>query len=261
MKVRTLVVILFASSLLVLALDRGGLLVGPRTFLSSVVLPVQVGWYRFTQTIGKEVEVVGQIGTIHEDNFRLLEENDRLKAKVSELKRVEEENLQLRAQISSVATKALQLLPAQTLGFLPDFGTKELLLSEGSLHGVKIGQVVVVGEVALGKISSVQPDRSTLRLITDPSSKVLVKTSQGSKGILIGQFQAYAKLTKVLQEEKLSVGDIVFTSGEEDWPKGLIVGEVAKVSKHENELFQEAEVKPLVLYDRQDLVFVVVGNK
>ncbi|HET7713359.1 MAG TPA: rod shape-determining protein MreC, partial [Patescibacteria group bacterium] len=138
---------------------------------------------------------------------------------------------------------------------------KELIIGEGSEGGVKVGQAVIVGKVILGKITGVQADRSTLRLLTDPSSKVVAVTSSGARGLLVGQFQSFAKLTKVLQEERLDVGELVFTAGEDGWPKGLVIGEVVKVIKKDNELFQEAEIKPQLNYDKLTTVFVILGKQ
>src|SRR5581483_9392049 len=118
----------------------------------------------------------------------------------------------------------------------------------------------VLGKAIMGKIVSAEADRSTLRLLTDPESKVVVVTSAGAKGFLLGQFQSSMKLTKILQSEALDIGDIVLTSGEEDWPARLPLGEVTKVTKHDNELFQEAEVRPLANYDKLQLIFVILGQ-
>lgn len=247
--------------LLVIGLNRAGFLDGPRNFLGGGLTPLQVGWYRMGQILSEKVGLITQIGKLSSDNLKLRQDNDDLKSEIAGLRIVQKDNLSLRQQLGSPETSSFQLVAAEILGYLPAIGTKELVLSVGSSGGVKVGQAVVVGKVVLGRLSSVQSDRATLRLLTDPQSQVVVNTISGAKGILIGQYQSSSKLTKVLQDEKLNVGDAVFTSGEGDWPPRLVVGEISKVIKRDNELFQEAEVRPLIGYDKLQIVFIIAGSK
>lgn len=258
---RTQFVTISIAVVLVIGFGRAGYLDGPRNVLATVLNPFQVGWYRLGQITSEKFGLITQIGTLSSDNFRLREDYDKLKSELAGLEAVQKDNLILRQQLGSSETRGFQLIAAQTLGFVPAIGTKELLLSVGSSGGAKIGQAVVNGKVVLGRISSVQSDRSTLRLLTDPQSRVVVSTLTGARGILVGQFQSSSKLTKVLQDEKLNVGDVVFTSGEDDWPVRLVIGEIIKVVKRDNELFQEAEVRPLVNYDKLQVVFIITGYK
>jgi rod shape-determining protein MreC len=257
---RSLVLVVVVLAV-ILGLDRTGVLGPMREVLSFAITPMQLGWYRFEQGVGDRMGVISHVGTLGEDNLRVRAENDRLKVEAALMKEVVQENRILKAQLETSQTAPYKLLEVQTLGYVPDVGTKELLLSGGSRSGVKVGQVVVSGEVILGKIISTTVDKSTLRLLTDPQTKVLVGTIVGVRGILVGQFQSSLKMTKVLPEDQLNVNDQVIATGEEDWPKGLVVGEITKVSRTEGELFQEAVVGALVSYDSLQTVFVIVGNK
>ena len=234
---------------------------GLRGAAGAALVPVQVGWFRLTQSVGDKIAVISSIGSLGDANLKLQDENDVLKAQLGKLQTTQQQNNDLRAQLGAKPTTEFQLVPVETLGYVPAIGTKEMLLAAGTTSGIKVGQTVIYQEVILGKIVAVQSDRSTLQLLTDPSVKVLVYTSGGAKGILVGQFQSSVELTKVLQQENLSIGDKVLTTGEENWPKNLVVGEVTKVIKKDNDLFQEAEVRPLVSYDKLQTVFVITGVK
>lgn len=244
-----------------LALDRLGILGPVRSALSYFVTPLQLGWYRLEQGTGDRLSVIAHVGTLGDDNLKLRADNDKLKAQLATLGQVQSENKALRDQIGTPQTTGFKLLMAQTLGYIPDVGTKEILLSEGSNSGVKTSQVVVSGSVILGRVIRVTADRSTVRLLTDPQTKVLVVTVNGAKGILVGQFQSSLELTKVLPGDSLNIGDQVVATGEEGWPKGMVIGEVTKVSRTEGELFQQADVRPLVSYDSLQTVFIITGVK
>lgn len=245
----------------VVGLDRIGLLSPVRGAISFVITPVQLGWYRFEQGLGDRFGVISHVGSLGSDNLQLRATNDKLKAEIARMQEVDRENKSLKAQLQTPETTIYRLLEVQTLGYVPDIGTKELLLSGGSRAGVKVGQVVVSGNVILGKVISVSSDKSTLRLLTDPQTKLLVSTVGGVRGILVGQFQSSLEMTKVLPEDNINVGDKIVSTGEEDWPKGMVVGEVTKVSRTEGELFQEAVVRPLVSYDSLQTVYIILGNK
>lgn len=254
-------VIAVITALVLLSLDRAGILAGPRQALGNLMAPLQIGWYRTSLTISDKLLTISQIGSLSADNLKLRQENDQLKAKLAELGEVAKENSTLRKQLETPETTSFKLLVAQVVGALPTAVGKELQLAAGGSQGVKEGQVVTLGNVGLGQIASTTADRSTLRLTTDPQSKILATTGKGAHGVLVGEFQASARLTKVTQDETLNIGDVVFTTGEGDWPKRLVLGEITKVNKKDNELFQEAEVKPLANLDQLEEVFIIVGAK
>jgi rod shape-determining protein MreC len=245
-----------------LALDKMGILGSVRNSLSWATTPIQLGWYRFEQGIADRLGVIGHVGTLAQDNLKLRSDNDKLKVEIIRLSQVDKENKDLRAQLSTPQTDGYTMIETQTLGYVPDVGTKELLLSSGSSVGVREGQVVVSGNVILGRIINVTADKSTLRLLTDPQTKMLVATLRGgTRGILVGQFQSSLEMTKVLPDGDLRVGDSVVATGEENWPKGMAVGEITKISRTEGELFQQADIKPLISYDSLQTVFILRGVK
>ena len=260
MKLKRSLIVVVLLLAMILALDKVGVLGPVRRGLSWVMTPIQLGWYRFEQGAGDRWGIVSHIGVLGDDNLKLRAENDKLKVEIVRFGQVDKENKALKAQLAVPQMGGYKMVEAQTLGYVPDAGTKELLLSVGSSAGLETGQVVVSGNVVLGKIISTTADKSTLRLLTDPQTKVLVETVNGVKGILVGQFQSSLEMTKVLPEAGLNVGDALVTS-EESWPKGMVVGEITKVRRTEGELFQQADVRPLVSYDNLQTVFILITPK
>ena len=113
----------------------------------------------------------------------------------------------------------------------------------------------------MGKIISVSERASNVQLMADPDSKVAA-FSQGlegkAKGVLIGQFGSEILFDKILHEEKINVGDLVYSEGTEGFlPRGLILGRVTKVLERENEIFKQAKVQPNFNISDLDLVFVI----
>jgi rod shape-determining protein MreC len=60
------------------------------------------------------------------------------------------------------------------------------------------------------------------------------------------------------QEDTVSVGDIVFTSGlGGNFPRQIIIGQVIKVERKDYELYQTASVQPTVDFDHLEAVLIL----
>ncbi len=148
------------------------------------------------------------------------------------------------------------LVPARPIGL-----SRYLKIDQGSSSGIKVGEVVVFNENLIGRIVSISENASNVALLTDPDSKVAA-FSQGSegraKGILLGQFATDIIFDKILHEEKINIGDLVYSEGTEGYlPRGLVLGKVTQVIEQQNELFKKAKVQSIFDISDLELVFVI----
>lgn len=61
-------------------------------------------------------------------------------------------------------------------------------------------------------------------------------------------------------EASIAANDIALTSGLGGiLPRGLVVGQVTSVEKHDVDLFQSARLRPATDYDRLDVVLVITN--
>lgn len=243
-------------SLLLLLLDSLNLLYFPKSLLQQFTIPVQYGFYHSGQTIFR------QFNFLTASRFAA-KENQALKKQLAEMLI---ENAKLRKNLAEK-----QILIDQTLGLNPQtfdllgariIGTgRYLLIDKGLNDGVKTGQAVVYKESYVGQIKRVDPKTSQVLLTFDPDSKIAVFTQNKTgraRGMLIGQFGSQAFLEKILHQEPLETGDLVYTEGSEGTlPRGLILGKVSKVLENQNEVFKQAEVTPIFETENLDVVFVV----
>jgi rod shape-determining protein MreC len=62
------------------------------------------------------------------------------------------------------------------------------------------------------------------------------------------------------QNKVVKKGDLVATSGlGQEFPRGLLIGEVEEIDNSDNTLFQKARVKPLVNFQDLRIVFVILN--
>ena len=245
-------VILFFLALIILGLERLGLF----KELTSFGQPLQLAFYATAQNLKEFFATVFEIGSLREKNNQLSEQTAFLEAESGQLKKLEEENKLLKDQLGIEQPEGVTLTQASVLGYSLATSRGLINIDKGEKAGVKPGDLVVLKEIVLGKVLSVTPRSAQVQLLSDPESKILGETASKAKGVVVGDFGSRMKLTKVLLDDQLQEGELVFTSGEEGMPKALVVGKISKVKRLEAELFQEAEIDPLVDLNKLEIVFV-----
>ncbi len=204
----------------------------------------------------------------YSDEFKKLkEENLNLKKLLVDQKGLMAQNKALNDQFLIVSLKSQNELPANIIGapsFIPGFSPPDsLILDKGEKDRVEKGQAVIVKDNLIGKIANVSKNFSTVELLTSKPSLLTVKTMETSAlGIIKGDGGENLILDNVLLSEKLKVGDLVLTKGDQDIngkgiPPGLIVGEISSVDKKPSSLFQSAKVKGLIRTGALSTVFII----
>jgi rod shape-determining protein MreC len=97
--------------------------------------------------------------------------------------------------------------------------------------------------------------------MTDTSSSVnvLIQSSRAT-GIVEGKADGGLVMKYIPQPVTVNVGDIILTSGlGAAFPKRLVIGQVTAIHKQDIELFQRAEIKPTVDFDRLEIVLVLTN--
>ncbi len=166
------------------------------------------------------------------------------------------------------------LLQATITGFQAGAATNTVILDKGSHDGVK-GPYPVLSELSLiGRISSVGPKVSTLRLITDPRVKVQAsivrRTPTGLVAIVsnclvtgVGQGRMETDTPIASAPVKPLPGDLVLLTDPE-WPvavRNTVLGEVTEVGRKESRfLLYDIHIIPRVNIHSISSVIVVMGE-
>ncbi|MCL5784728.1 MAG: rod shape-determining protein MreC [Patescibacteria group bacterium] len=228
----------------------------PKSLLQHLTIPIQYGLYQSGVTTIRQFEFI-----VLARHAAL--ENKALKVQLSQLFT---ENAALKTRLQETEYKLLpalklnprtyDLLPARVVG-----KGRYLIIDKGSDDGLTLGQVVVYKDNYLGQIQEVNPRLSRVFLAQDPDSKIAVYSQNEAgkaKGILEGQFGSQTLMDKILHQEMVAVGDLVYSDGVEGrLPKGLIMGKISEVFERQNEVFKQAKVESLVDVTDLDVVFVI----
>ena len=214
--------------------------------------------------------VVGSARTVFQNYILLVnlkEENHQLQEEVRRLKQ-ENANLKESAQTLERLQRLLLLkarvpgamIAAEVIASSPSAWFRTIVINKGQRDGVKKGFPAVTLEGVVGKVIKVSSRSSVVLLVIDRNSSVdcLVQRTR-TRGILEGEGEGRCYLRYVSRTEDIQVGDHIVTSGLEGiFPKGLSLGEVAKVEKKAYGLFQEIEVMPSADLGRLEEVMVIV---
>jgi rod shape-determining protein MreC len=168
------------------------------------------------------------------------------------------------AEAESNATREFKAVEvrARVIGREPSNLLQYIIIAVGAQDGMEIGMPAVTENGLVGRIEVVFPTASRVRLITDADSSVnvLVQRTRAT-GVVKGQAGGRLILDYLPQgEDVVSVGDIILTSGlGGGFPRQLVVGQVVSVQQKDYELFQTAEVRPTVDFDRLEIVLVITN--
>ncbi len=252
---KLLFVLLFISVFIAI-IDTFKILEFPKRELSLICVPIEIGIY--------------DTGVKAENQFLFIwnarkagQENRALRLQLAQLSsdkaRLEQQLAETQAQIAQ--NKVLSLNSFQTIVARPIGEGRYLILNKGSEDGVAVGDTVVYLNNYIGQVKSVSPRTSSIQLLADPDSTLAVysQSERGkAKGILQGQFSSVIIMGKILHQEPISVGDLVYSEGiENNLPKGLVMGTVSKVNDNPNEVFKTAEVKPNFEVSDLEIVYII----
>lgn len=177
-----------------------------------------------------------------------------LEAQISTLKK---ENVDIRRLLGAPLPSNWKFQPAKVVG--SEDGV--LIIDKGRRDNATLGQVAVFENVFVGKITSLGEYISRLETPQSQNSKIQVQVRNPvGEGITARGILSFSGgklvLDRVLPEEQILEGDLVLTAGGEGTPGDLLIGKIKKIEK--TSVFQKAEIEPLVSYQEQENVFLVI---
>jgi rod shape-determining protein MreC len=221
--------------------------------------------------LGHNLEDIAQtardLRDLRQRNQQLTELANQLLVENVRLKEVEAENQTLRrladfVESSSGRSFKAAEVRARVVGREPNDLLQYIVIGAGSEDGIAAGMPVVTERGLVGRVVRVFSHAARVQLIIDADSSVnaLVQRSRAT-GMVKGQVGGRLVLDYVQQGETLvEVGDLLLTSGlGGGYPRQIVIGQVTALTRKDYEMFQQAEVKPTVDFDRLEIVLVITN--
>jgi rod shape-determining protein MreC len=221
---RTTLLILVLASVTIITLDaRGGfhrITSGVKTVASDAFAPIRSGVDDIVEPVGSFLAGAVHYGSVRQQNQKLQQEIDQLRAAQATQSDTEQRLKQLSALLNLPFVGNLQTVPAEVTDFSTSDFAATIDISVGRDNGVQLNMPVVGLGGLVGQVVEANHSTSTVRLITDGQSEVGVSYGPG----------AGKRLTASLipTNTPLAVGQVFVTSGlpNADFPGGIPVARV-----------------------------------
>lgn len=247
---------LASFSIFLFLFDKLGILYFPKLLIQSATVPVQYGLYKSGMAFSQQFEFIVMVRQASLENKALKKQLGDLLVENSEVRRKLAENELLLEQYNKLNPRTYDMVATRPIG-----SGRYLTIDKGYQDGILGDQAVVYKDSLIGQVRNVNPKSAVVMFPSDPDSKIAAysqNTAGRAKGILKGQFGSEILMDKILHEEAVEVGDLVYTEGTEGkLPKGLIVGRVSEVLERPNEVFKQAKVKAVYDFSDLDMMFVI----
>lgn len=241
-----------------------GLLRPIERLFALVTQPLQAVVYQIITTIHP---------TYSAEEATLLEENTKLKAEIStaivknqELTTQLAQYQQYSKQLSFAQTKSYNTLPAEIISRVGQgINTQTITINRGSVDGIQVGYPIIYNDgILIGVVYDVEGSYSEVALIASGLVKVqgMINNENPTFGIIDGAFGTSLAMQYILKDQAINPEDVVVTNGRDEFiPKGLIIGTVQSVEDQASELFKTATVAPVLKYDTQSIVSVIIPEQ
>lgn len=167
---------------------------------------------------------------VRQENMRLSRDNAQLKDWQNAVAMLQKENRELRALLNFKTEPGLAYISARVIADTGGPFTRALIVTAGSLDGVREGMAAMTGDGLVGRVVEVGDWSSRVLLITDLNSRLPVTVADtGDRAILAGDNSTTPKLLYLPQDAVPAVGARVLTSGHGGiFPPNLPVGIVSE---------------------------------
>jgi rod shape-determining protein MreC len=221
--------------------------------------------------LAKVLEVVRRntIGVV-EDYLILVKVREQNRTLSDELGRLKMENQFLKTELETadraVALKAFQsrtpsrTLASRIIGTGTGANSRVVFVDQGSTAGVMRGMAVVTPDGIVGKVLASYPTASQVLLITDLTFAAgVVSDKNRVHGTVKGLGQSKCSVEYVQNEEKVEVGEMFYTSGDDRvFPRGTPVGKVTVVRP--GKTFKEIYIVPSGFQNGLEEVLIVIDG-
>ena len=225
------------------------------------VVPIQSGLSASLRRLRDLWSYLRGVGDLAMRNAELSGEITRLRGELRLAQDIERENSQLRSLLAFRQRPASSLLvPCEVIGRDSTGWWSTVRLDKGRLDGVRPARAVITPDGLAGGPVAVSEHSADVLLLSDPSSQIAVSFPRsGAYGLAVGSTNPAVRCSvlHIPVESDVAPGDEIVTSGMGGvFPKGLLLGRVARVDPDPDGLFLVAAVATAANLSAMEYAFV-----
>jgi len=258
--------LVLALLLLGFALDRVGYLGTARTFVQSLVSPLQGALTTVAGDVSNRLEETQSLEALRARNQELEALANRLMVENVRLQEVDRENELLRQLLNYTRSNPqFNYQPTTVVGRSTGVDPTNLLyfvyVDVGARQGVAEEMPVITERGLVGRVTAVGGNSAQILLLIDPSSAVnaIIQNSRAT-GLVRGNIDGTIMMERIPPNETVNPGDLVLTSGlGGNFPAKLVIGQVTEVTQRDQDMFQTARIRPTVDFGKLETMLIITS--
>lgn len=197
---------------------------------------------------------------LREENRVLLEENNKIKKEIFELKEIRRENDMLRSFLDLPQKEGSEVIDADVIGKDPYSFSKVLAIRRGSADGVKAGMIVIDSSgFFVGKIAEASSGISKIITAADPLSSIgAIDQETRVQGLVKSELNSGLIFDMVAQDNKIEINDTIIIPPSAESVSFYPIAKVVSVEKFPNKTFQNIKISLLADIKNIEKVFIVL---
>ena len=261
-------VLLLAMSMLMLAFSRSAPVTELRRGVGFAMAPIQETLRGSARWFGSVFSTIGEIERLRQQNEELARRLNEVEAENQGLESLRAQNELLTALVNVHSAFDYETVAAEVISKRITDQERGISLDRGTEVGIKVGDPVIgPGGSLIGQVVDAGSGFSRVLLISDTRVNVagLIESSR-AVGLISGKLGQPLEMVDIPAQLVVNINESVVTAGIEltegirsPYPKGLLIGTIAGVSRSPGQRFQTALVTPAADLDRLEYVLVITN--
>ena len=200
---------------------------------------------------------------LSQQNRELRETVQQLRGEVNRLREQAYMAQRLAALLEFQKDQSVRTVAARVIGRSVSNWYQGVILNKGEEDGIREQMGVMTTAGVVGRIVRTSASTSIALLMIDPNVAItgMVQRTR-DEGMVQGTSRGLVLMKYIPPLSSVKTGDVVVTSGlTGGFPRGVLIGEVARVEESEDSLFHTAEIVPAVKFRYLDEVLIVVSPR
>lgn len=216
---------------------------------------------KITFSIKDYFRFIFEIRKAYNDNINLIDENNKLRKEISDLKETDNENKTLRSILNLPIAKEHSLIDGVVIGKDPYNFSDYLLINRGSEAGVAKNMVVVdQNGFYIGNIVDVSQNTAGVLLVTDNRSAIgALDQNTRVQGLVKNDRNLGLYFDMVLENADVAIDDIIVSLPTEENVDSIPIAKVISIEKYPNKTFQKITLSPLADMKKIERIFVLLN--
>ncbi len=232
--------------------------------IRTVFVPFQNGASYISARIDGMITFLWEAQGYKEENERLTQEIQNIKASTMDAEKYKEENERLHELLDlDNNIEEYDTVAARVIAYSSNNWYDTIEINKGKTSGIIVGDCVVTSNGVVGRVSEVGPNWATVSTVLNVGNATGIRVSRtGDIGVIEGDgalcLEGICKVSFIENNSGLIIGDILETSGSGGiYPEGYIVGSITEVKTDNTGKLSTAIVKPSVDFANLREVLVI----